>query len=89
MKDIFLNIEDLTSPEQVQAYLREALALPDDNAESLDDIYDYLTDLSDPTRITLPQEVAYEEHMGEYGERLLTVFEEAAIENSNLEVEII
>mgnify|MGYP003597238893 FL=1 len=39
--------------------------------------------------IILPQEVANDEHLGEYGERLLTVFDEAAAENSNLTVEVI
>ena len=58
------------------------------DCETLDEVYDFLTDIDEPMTIVLPQEVADDEHLGEYGERLLTVFDEAAAENSNLKVEV-
>ena len=48
-----------------------------------------MKDIEEPMTIVLQQEVADDEHLGEYGERLLTVFDEAAAENSNLTVEVI
>lgn len=89
MKKIILEIADFTIPEQVHLYLQDALSLPDDAGQSLDDIYDYLTEVDEPMTIVLPQVVADEQHLGEYGERLLLVFDEAAAENSNLTVEVI
>lgn len=89
MKSFVLSLRDCASQESLHSYLQDALSLPDESAESLDDIYDYLTDIDEPLKVTLPQEVADEDNLGEYGERLLTVFEEAAAENPNLEVEII
>ncbi|NCD08464.1 MAG: barnase inhibitor [Negativicutes bacterium] len=89
MKKIILEIADFTLPEQLHLYLQDALSLPQDCGQSLDEIYDFLTDIEEPMTIVLPQAVADEEHLGEYGERLLLVFDEAAAENSNLVVEVI
>ncbi|MGE4589013.1 MAG: barstar family protein [Acidaminococcaceae bacterium] len=88
MKKIILEIADFTLPEQLHLYLQDALSLPAD-CETLDEIYDFLTDIDESMTIVLPQEVAADEHLGEYGERLLTVFDEAAAENQNLTVEVI
>ena len=88
MKKIILEIADFTLPEQLHLYLQDALSLPAD-CETLDEIYDFLTDIDESMTIVLPQEVAADEQLGEYGERLLTVFDEAAAENQNLTVEVI
>ncbi|NLH45469.1 MAG: barstar family protein [Acholeplasmataceae bacterium] len=88
MKKIILEIAEFTLPEQLHLYLQDALSLPAD-CETLDEIYDFLTDIDESMTIVLPQEVADDEHLGEYGERLLTVFDEAAAENPNLKVEVI
>lgn len=89
MKKIILEIADFTIPEQLHVYLQDALSLPNDSGQNLDEIYDYLTEIDEPMTIVLPQVVADEQHLGEYGERLLLVFDEAAAENSNLTVEVI
>ena len=88
MKKIILEIAEFTLPEQLHLYLQDALSLPAD-CETLDEVYDFLTDIDEKMTIVLPQEVADDEHLGEYGERLLTVFDEAAAENPNLKVEVI
>ena len=89
MKKIILEIAEFTLPEQLHLYLQDALSLPADSGQTLDEIYDFLTDIEEPMTIILPQEVADDEHLGEYGERLLTVFDEAAAENPNLTVDVI
>ncbi|NLY84260.1 MAG: barstar family protein [Acholeplasmataceae bacterium] len=89
MKKIVLDIAEFTTPEQLHLYLQEALSLPKDSGWSLDEIYDFLTEIDEDTTVILPQAVADEEHLGEYGERLLVVFDEAAAENSRLLVEVI
>ena len=89
MKKIILEIADFTIPEQLHVYLQDALSLPNDSGQNLDEIYDYLTEIDEQMTIVLPQAVADEQHLGEYGERLLLVFDEAAAENSNLTVEVI
>ena len=89
MKKIILEIAEFTLPEQLHLYLQDALSLPANSGQTLDEIYDFLTDIEEPMTIILPHEVADDEHLGEYGERLLTVFDEAAAENSNLTVEVI
>ena len=89
MKKIILEIAEFTLPEQLHLYLQDALSLPANCGQTLDEIYDFLTDIEEPMTIILPQEVANDEHLGEYGERLLTVFDEAAAENSKLTVEVI
>lgn len=89
MKKIILEIADFTTPEQLHVYLQDALSLPNDGGQNLDEIYDHLTEIDEQMTIVLPQAVADEQHLGEYGERLLLVFDEAAAENSNLTVEVI
>lgn len=88
MKKIILEIADFTLPEQLHLYLQDALSLPAD-CETLDEIYDFLTEIEEPMNVVLPQEIADDEHLGEYGERLLTVFDEAAAENPNLTIEVV
>jgi RNAse (barnase) inhibitor barstar len=88
MKKIILEIADFTLPEQLHLYLQDALSLPAD-CETLDETYDFLTEIEEPMNVVLPQEIADDEHLGEYGERLLTVFDEAAAENPNLTIEVI
>ena len=88
MKKIILEIADFTLPEQLHLYLQDALSLPAD-CETLDEISDFLTEIEEPMNVVLPQEIADDEHLGEYGERLLTVFDEAAAENPNLTIEVV
>lgn len=88
VKRLVLELGDFTQPEQIYPYLQDVLALPE-TCETVDDIYDFLTEIEDKMIIILPQAIADDEHLGEYGERLLTAFEEAAGDNENLVVELI
>ena len=67
MKKIILEIADFTLPEQLHLYLQDALSLPADCGQTLDEIYDFLTDIEEPMSFVLDQEVAVDEHLGEYG----------------------
>ncbi|MEG0831360.1 MAG: barstar family protein [Acidaminococcaceae bacterium] len=89
MKIIELQAVDFTSPQELDAYIWESLGLPNTGNESLDALYDYLTELEDETTVVVAQAIADEENMGEYGERVLHVFEEAAAENPVLSVEFV
>lgn len=89
MKKIVLKIEDFTSTSELHTYLQDALGLPDYYGDNLDALYDCLTELEDEMEIVVPQAVAEDDALGEYGERLLQVFEEAGAENDALKVVIV
>ena len=55
MKKIILEIAEFTLPEQLHLYLQDALSLPADSGQTLDEIYDFLTDIEEPMTIILPQ----------------------------------
>ena len=57
--------------------------------ENLDALYDCLTEVCEPVILKIPQAVAAGSELGWYGARLLTVVQDAAAANPNLQVELI
>jgi len=88
MKNIQINAADFSTPAELQEYLIEALSFPDYYGRNLDALYDGLTEVDEATKIIISSRIADEENLGEYGERLLAVFETAVQDNENLELEI-
>lgn len=75
--------------QQLHKYLRAELELPDYYGENLDALYDCLTEVCEPVILKIPQAVAAGSELGWYGARLLTVIQDAAAANPNLQVELI
>lgn len=84
MKTITLDLEHLHSVPCLHKQLREALELPIYYGANLDALYDCLTEISEETELVVPLAVADAEHLGWYGEQLLTVLQDAAKENKKL-----
>jgi ribonuclease inhibitor len=85
MKTVTLALARMQSIRQLHKYLRAELELPDYYGENLDALYDCLTEVCEPVILKIPQAVA----LGWYGARLLTVVQDAAAANPNLQVELI
>ena len=60
----------------------------EEEVHDLDALYDLLSELTEKTQIIISGEIADEANLGEYGERLLTVLEEAAQDNAELKLKI-
>ncbi|MDL2318519.1 barstar family protein [Eubacteriales bacterium OttesenSCG-928-A19] len=88
MREIQLDGRDMPSREVAHAYLRNRLGLPGYYGRNLDALYDCLTDIGEPTRITLEHADALTETMGRYGVLLTRVFEDAAAHNPNVRFEM-
>ena len=85
-ENIFYNLYVSLS---MHKYLRAELELPDYYGENLDALYDCLTEVCEPVILKIPQAVAAGSELGWYGARLLTVVQDAAAANPNLQVELI
>ena len=86
MKSISLDLTKMTSLPTLHRYLHQALALPEYYGCNLDALYDCLTEISEPTQLTVPAAVQREEYLGWYGQQLITVLQEAAAANASLQV---
>lgn len=88
MRKIVLDMEQMRGRPQLHQYLREALQLPAYYGANLDALYDCLTELSEPTELTIRGKVADEAYLGRYGAMLLQVLQDAAAANHNLQVTV-
>ncbi len=79
---ILLDATQMTTREAAHRYLAEQLELPDYYGRNLDALYDCLTDLED-TEITFRNSDLAE---NSYFERILEVFQEAAMDNPRLSI---
>ena len=84
--NIILNCENLTQRRQAHQYLAHMLDLPDYYGKNLDALFDCLTELGDRTIIL--DGGADLSRSGGYGAKVLKVFEEAALANPRLRLEI-
>lgn len=89
MKTVTLVLTGMQSIRQLHKYLRAELELPEYYGENLDALYDCLTEVCEPVILKIPQAVAAGSELGWYGARLLTVVQDAAAANPNLQVELI
>jgi ribonuclease inhibitor len=89
MREITLDVKKMTSPAKAHAYLRDVLDFPDYYGENLDALHDCLGDISEPTLIKIPKDIAEGKRLGNFGIRLVKVLRVAAEENSALQLRII
>ena len=88
MRKIVVEAERYENPEELQEYLQDLFGFPGYYGKNLDALYDALAEIDEKTQIIISTQVTDEENLGEYGERLLEVFEAAAQDNDNLKVKI-
>lgn len=75
----------MNTRENAHKYLAKKCGFPDYYGKNLDAAYDYLTSIAD-TEITIKYALSLEENLGEYGKIFLSVFSDAAENNSGLQV---
>lgn len=78
MKTIVLDGARMTDLAAAHAYLKEKLGLPDYYGANLDALYDCLGELPRGVQLVIVNESALLAALGEYGERLLATFRDAA-----------
>ena len=80
MRKIVLKFSNITSKNAIHEYLKEKLELPEYCGNSLDALYDCLTDLGSEPEIVFVNTAILEENLGEYGQKILSCFRDAADE---------
>lgn len=83
MKRITLNARKMTTRENAHEYLAKKCDFPDYYGRNLDATYDCLTDMAD-TEIIIKHAETLTENLGDYGNTLLSVFTDAADNNTGL-----
>ena len=77
-----------TSREVLHTYLAKKLAFPSYYGKNLDALHDCLTERSTPLHITVTYSERLKKHLGDYGETLLQVLQDAAGENELISISI-
>ena len=88
MRKIILDIEKMRSLPMLHKYLHTALAMPEYYGANLDDLYDCLTEIAEPTELVVPKKVADEAYLGWYGQQFLQMLLDAAEANEALQVKL-
>ena len=88
MEKIILPLNELHSPAELQAYLKEVLELPDYYGENLDALYDVLTERSEPLEFIVSEDIQEEEYLGDYGTQLLCLLQDVAAVNAAFQLTI-
>jgi len=81
-RTVYLDADRLKDRVQAHEYLAEMLSLPEYYGKNLDALYDCLTELKDCRIVILYTQET--ELSDTYGEKIVSVLEEAARENSGL-----
>lgn len=85
---VSLDAAEFTEKKKAHGYLKKVLGFPEYYGNNLDALYDCLGDLDRETVIELPEAIRDEGHLGEYGETMIRVFQDAAAENKTLTVRL-
>ena len=88
MRKIVIPADNFSTEEELQDFLQEAFGFPDYYGKNLDALYDCLSELDEKVRIEVSGAIGDEENLGEYGERFLTVLEEASKDNEDIKLKI-
>ncbi|HBD63549.1 MAG TPA: hypothetical protein DC038_03835 [Clostridiales bacterium] len=81
---IILDGSKMTSRDTAHKYIKECMNFPEYYGENLDALWDLLSTWASETTVYLLNEEKMHENLGEYGELLKGVFQEAAYENDNI-----
>ncbi len=88
MKTIVIDGRYCKTKEQTHEYLARKPIFPAYYGKNLDALYDVLTSCGERLHIRILYSASLEANLGNYGKKLLRVFEEAAGANKNITVEI-
>lgn len=87
-KELYFDLNECYSPDDVHDLLADELPLPEYYGGNLDALYEVLTDPHEPWHITFDGMKAAEALVGaKFMKAFKRVFEHAALENDELEVE--
>ena len=78
-----IDVSDVTSRQELHARIAAALDFPEWYGRNLDALHDCLTDLHEPTELTVIGWEALEEAVGGYARRFRYVLRDSAAENPN------
>ena len=84
MKKVVIDCEKLRQKEQAHLYLAEVFDFPDYYGKNLDALFDCLTELGECTIVLNGGNILHQ--TDSYGLKVLKIFEEAALVNSNLKI---
>ena len=87
-KRVTLSGNKMTSKEALHTYLAKKLAFPAYYGKNLDALHDCLCERSTPLHITVTYTDRLKAHLGDYGELLLQVLQEAAEENEQISLSV-
>lgn len=89
MVEINLNGKFMTDKEQTHRYLKQEFNFPAYYGNNLDALWDCLTDIMEETTIILKNEQSLKDNLGQYGEQIISIFQELEEEYLNFKFEII
>ena len=89
MVKINLNGKFMTDKEQTHRYLKQEFNFPSYYGNNLDALWDCLTDIMEETTIILKNEQSLKDNLGQYGEQIISIFQELEKEYLNFKFEII
>ena len=87
-KRVTLSGNKMTSREVLHTYLAKKLAFPSYYGKNLDALHDCLCERNTPLHITVTYTDRLKKHLGDYGELLLQVLQEAAEENEQISLSV-
>lgn len=88
MRTVQISGKRMLSIESTHRYLKRQLALPDYYGANLDALWDLLSTKSDPVEISLKHLAVLRHNLGDYGDKLIKVFEDAERTNPNLQFRV-
>lgn len=89
MRYIKLDAEEMKSRKGAHEYLAGKFKFPDYYGHNLDALYDCLTEVGNDTSVAIPAKIAEPGYLGDYGEKMLAAFRDAAAANKSLKIRII
>lgn len=84
MMEIRLDGRRMNTREIAHQYIKWKLNLPEYYGKNLDALWDMLSTYSDPIEICFLNEDSLIDQLGDYGEAIIEVFQDAQIENKNI-----
>lgn len=88
MKEIILDGKKMNNTEMVHDYMSLMLGTPEYTGKNLDALWDTLSSYDRNVEIKLIDADYLVQNLGEYGEKILKIFLEAADQRDNITVEI-
>ncbi|BES65063.1 hypothetical protein SANA_15020 [Gottschalkiaceae bacterium SANA] len=88
MKIVELDGREMKIKLNTHCYIKKVMGFPSHYGQNLDALWDLLSTISVATTIRIDHRDVIIENLGAYGEQLIEVFREAALENDSLWLEI-